>query len=162
MIELKKKNISLYIITLVLLMLDQIIKYIVDKSLDLMQSIKVVENFFSITYVRNDGAAWSILSGNRIFLIMITIVAMILIYVFFIKNKKLSRLENVTYGILYSGIIGNLLDRIFIGSVIDYLDFNIFGYNFPVFNLADMCIVISVILLVILIFRGEKDANKNK
>lgn len=143
-------------------MLDQIIKYIVDKSLDLMQSIKVVENFFSITYVRNDGAAWSILSGNRIFLIMITIVAMILIYVFFIKNKKLSRLENVTYGILYSGIIGNLLDRIFIGSVIDYLDFNIFGYNFPVFNLADMCIVISVILLVILIFRGEKDANKNK
>lgn len=158
----KKKNISLYIITLVLLMLDQIIKYIVDKSLDLMQSIKVVENFFSITYVRNDGAAWSILSGNRIFLIMITIVAMILIYVFFIKNKKLSRLENVTYGILYSGIIGNLLDRIFIGSVIDYLDFNIFGYNFPVFNLADMCIVISVILLVILIFRGEKDANKNK
>lgn len=158
----KKKNISLYIITLVLLMLDQIIKYIVDKSLDLMQSIKVIENFFSITYVRNDGAAWSILSGNRIFLIMITIVAMILIYVFFIKNKKLSRLENVTYGILYSGIIGNLLDRIFIGSVIDYLDFNIFGYNFPVFNLADMCIVISVILLVILIFRGEKDANKNK
>lgn len=158
----KKRNVSLYIITLVLLILDQLIKNIVDKSLDLMQSIKVVDNFFSITYVTNDGAAWSILSGNRFFLIVITIIAMIIIYVFFIKNKKLSRLENITYGILYSGILGNLFDRIFLGSVIDYLDFNIFGYNFPVFNLADICIVVSVILLGILIFRGEKDANKNR
>lgn len=157
----KIKNKILYLSLIILVTLDQIIKCVVVKSLDLLQSINIIPNFFSITYVENDGAAWSIMAGNRIFLILITFLAIILIYIYFIKNKKITKLESITYGVLYSGIIGNLIDRIFRGRVVDYLDFKIFSYDYPIFNLADICIVVSVILLIIQVFRGEKNANNN-
>lgn len=64
----------------------------------------------------------------------------------------------IIYGILLGGIIGNLIDRIIYGYVIDYLNFNIFGYNFPVFNFADICIVISIFIIIIEILKGDKNA----
>lgn len=161
-IDLKMKNKVIYLIMTIEVVIDQIIKYIICSNLDLFQSLKVIDNLFYITYVENDGAAWSILSGGRIFLILVSFIVMYLFYAFFIKNKKLNLTEKITYGILYGGIIGNLLDRLLRGSVIDYLDVRIFNYNFPVFNFADICIVISIIILGFLIFRGEKNENKNK
>lgn len=152
------------IITLLCALTDQIIKIIVIGTMSVNSSISVIDNFFSITYVENDGAAWSIFSGNRIFLIIISIIALILIYLYFFKNQNLKNFELINYSILIGGIFGNLLDRIKFGKVIDYLDFNIFGYNFPVFNLADICIVVAVILLLIynIINRNEyKDAKNN-
>lgn len=158
----KSRNYSIYIIAMILAVIDQFIKYITMKNLNLYQSINVIDNFFSITYVENDGAAWSILSGNKLILIFLTLVALILINKFYIINQKLNVNEKIIYGTLIGGIFGNLIDRIFRGVVIDYLDFKIFNYNFPVFNMADICIVVSVILLAILILRGEKNANNNK
>lgn len=155
------KNKTIYIIMTIEVVIDQIIKYIICKELNLYQSISVIDNFFYITYVKNDGAAWSILSGNKIFLILMSFLVIWLFYRYFIKNKKLSLIEGTTYGILYGGIVGNLIDRIIRGNVIDYLDTRIFGYNFPVFNFADICIVFSVIVLAVLVLRGEIDANKN-
>lgn len=146
------------IITLVCVLIDQIIKLIIMGTMGIGSSIPVIPDFFSLTYVENNGAAWSIFSGNRIFLISISIIALILVYWYFFKNKNIKTFEFVIYSILIGGIIGNLLDRIKVGSVIDYLDFKIFNYNFPVFNFADICIVISVILLLIYSFKGE---NKN-
>lgn len=137
------------IITLLCALADQIIKIIVMGTMGINSSISVIDNFFSLTYVENDGAAWSIFSGNRIFLIIISIIALILIYLYFFKNQNLTKFELINYSILIGGIFGNLLDRIKFGKVIDYLDFQIFGYGFPVFNFADICIVISVILLLI-------------
>ena len=137
------------IITLLCALLDQIIKIIVMGTMGINSSIPIIDNFFSLTYVENDGAAWSIFSGNRIFLIIISIIALVLIYLYFFKNQNLKKFELINYSILIGGIFGNLLDRIKFGKVIDYLDFNIFGYSFPVFNFADICIVISVILLLI-------------
>lgn len=155
------KNRIIYIILAIEVVIDQIIKYIICKELSLYQSIRVIDDFFYITYVKNDGAAWSILSGNRIFLILMSLLVIWLIYRYFIKNKKLNLTEQATYGIIYGGIIGNLVDRLLRGNVIDYLDIRIFGYNFPVFNFADICIVFSVIVLAVLVLRGEEDANKN-
>lgn len=137
------------IITLLCALADQIIKIIVMGTMGINSSISIIDNFFSLTYVENDGAAWSIFSGNRIFLIIISIIALILIYLYFFKNQNLTKFELINYSILIGGIFGNLLDRIKFGKVIDYLDFQIFGYGFPVFNFADICIVISVILLLI-------------
>ena len=137
------------IITLLCALLDQIIKIIVMGTMGINSSIPIIDNFFSLTYVENDGAAWSIFSVNRIFLIIISIIALVLIYLYFFKNQNLKKFELINYSILIGGIFGNLLDRIKFGKVIDYLDFNIFGYSFPVFNFADICIVISVILLLI-------------
>lgn len=147
---------------MICIIVDQIIKFIVFNCLKLNESITVITDFFNLTYVRNDGAAWSIFSGNRLFLIFIAFVTIVLIYLFFIKNKQISKMESITYGLLLGGIGGNLIDRISIGSVVDYLDFNIMGYNFPVFNLADICIVVSVFLIIIEVFRGEINENRSK
>lgn len=153
-----KKIISL---SVVIVLLDQIIKFFIT-TLELHQKITIIQDFFYITYVRNDGAAWSILSGNRIILILVGVFALLLIYFFLIKNKKLTNLEQISYGILTGGIIGNLIDRIIHGFVIDYLDFKIFNYYFPVFNLADIMIVIGMFLIIIQVLKGDKNEQTNR
>lgn len=150
------------LISTICILIDQITKLIITSNFKLNESISLIDNFFSLTYVRNEGAAWSIFSGNRLFLILIGILAIILIYQFLIKNKQLKKLEIFTYGLLLGGIVGNLIDRVVLGYVIDFLDFLIFKYNFPVFNLADTFIVVSVFLIIIDIVRGEAHENSRK
>lgn len=150
-----KKEFKIILFSVIIVLIDQIIKYIVKTNLNLFESIKVTD-FFKITYVENTGGAFSILSGN-VFLFVITgILCLVLFYIFFIKNKSLKNIDIILYSIFIGGIIGNMIDRIINKSVIDYLDFKFF--NFPIFNFADICIVISVLL--ILLFRGEKHDNK--
>lgn len=156
---------KMFIISIILICLDQIIKLIVSNNLVLGESITVIDNFFYLTSVRNYGAAFSILLGNRFFLIIVGFLALFIIYNFFIKNSKLNKLEEITYSLLIAGIIGNLIDRVVRGFVIDYLDFKIFNYNFPVFNLADILIVLSVISILILTFKEEvygKNTSRRK
>lgn len=141
------------------ILIDQIIKIIITTNLKFTESINVIKNFFRITYLRNNGAAFSILSGNRIFLILITLIALLIIYIFLIKNKNINKIETICYGTLIGGIIGNLIDRVRLGYVIDYLDFNIINYNYPVFNFADICIVVSTILLLIISIKEVKHGN---
>ena len=148
------------IIGIICLVIDQLLKLLVLNNLILNISNEIIPSFFSLTYVQNEGAAFSILSGNRIFLILITLFALIFIYLFLIKKDLYKGINSTIYGVLYGGIVGNLIDRLLRGYVIDYLDFNIFGYNFPIFNFADICIVISIILVIILsIFRGKDNEN---
>ncbi|MEG0021551.1 MAG: signal peptidase II [Bacilli bacterium] len=156
----KKKLIPL--IALIGIMLDQLIKIIVVKKLDLFEQIVIVKNFFTITYVRNEGAAWSMFSGHSEMLIIVAILVLILFYFYFIRNQQLKKEEIILYGTLMGGIFGNLIDRILTGSVIDYLSFTIINSEFPVFNLADILIVVSIALLVIISFKGEKNENRNK
>lgn len=150
-------------ISLLLIVIDQIIKILVINKMALQQSIIVINNFFNITYVRNTGAAWSILSGNVLLLIMISVLALVTIYYYLIKDKDLNKIDIVSYSMLIGGIIGNLIDRIVHGYVIDYLDFKIFNYNFPIFNIADTLIVISIIIIGISLIVGEyREQNRNK
>ena len=88
-------------------------------------------------------------SSNLVLFIVIGIIAIYLIWRFFIKDKQLNNYYIVIYSMLIAGIIGNMIDRILYGYVIDYLSFNIFGYSFPIFNLADTFIVVSIIMLII-------------
>jgi len=153
---------KILLIAFVCTLVDQIIKNVLISVLSVGSSISVIDGFFSITFLENTGAAFSILSSNTLFLILISILALNLIYFFLIKGKKLNNFEEIIYGILIGGIIGNLIDRVVHGSVIDYLDFNLFGYDFPVFNFADICIVVSIILIIISICKGEKHGVSNK
>ncbi len=139
-------------IMLLIILLDRASKILITN----IGSFNVINNFFNITLTHNTGAAWSLLNGYRLFLIVIAIIEIFLIYNIFIKGKKLNKLDNVVFGMLLGGIVGNLLDRIIYGYVIDFLDFNIFGYDFPIFNLADIMIVISIGILLYLVARGEK------
>ncbi len=149
-------------ISLCLVLVDQIVKVLITKILGLHESIIVIKDFFSLTYVRNTGAAWSILSGNTLLLVLISIIALVFIYHYLIKDKVLNEIDVVSYGILIGGIVGNLIDRIIHGYVIDYFDFKIFNYNFPIFNIADVLIVISVIIIGISLIVGEyREQNRN-
>lgn len=148
---------KIVLISSILFILDQMTKLIVGFCIDLNTSVTVIKDFFCISNVHNYGAAFSVLYGNTIFLIIISLVALFLIYHFMIKDKDLGKFDIVIYSLLIGGIFGNLFDRVIYGYVVDFLDFNIFGYGFPVFNIADICIVISVILLIIDSFRGGKN-----
>lgn len=145
------------VISFICIIIDQLIKIIVTNNLDLNTELIIIDNFFSLTNVQNDGAAFSILSGNRIFLICVSLCALILLYFLFVKDKKLKNIDKIIYGVLLGGIIGNLIDRVLYGYVIDYLSFNIFGYSFPIFNFADICIVLSMIGLIIWSCIGGKN-----
>lgn len=149
------------LLSLIVLVFDQILKFIIRSKLVLNETINVIANFFNITYVENDGAAWNILSGNKIILILIALLVLFFIFYYFIFNKKLNKIEVIAYSLFIGGLLGNLWDRIFIGRVIDYLDFKIFGYNFPVFNLADICIVLGVLIIIINEIRGEINGKNN-
>lgn len=152
----KKKSL---IIAVILLLIDFISKLIININFKLLESTTVISNFFSITKVYNSGASWSILTGSRWLLVILAIIILIVLYQY--QNKFFKNTRNtVTFGLLYGGIIGNLIDRIVYGYVIDFFDFNIFGYNYPVFNFADIFIVLGVVLLVIAIIKKE-DINEN-
>lgn len=143
------------IYSLFLIVIDQVIKFLIVNNIRLNSSVNMINNFFEITNVKNTGAAWSILSNNVLLLIIIAIFALVVIYHIFIKDKKLLKYQAYAYATLYAGIIGNLIDRVFLGYVIDYLSFNIFGYNFPVFNMADMYIVLSMIVIIFYIYKED-------
>ena len=143
-------------LSLVLVMLDQLLKIVIVNTLKIGQSIKIISNFFNITRVSNYGAAWNILSGKGIIFIILAFVALFMIYYYLIKNSELKKFQIIYYSLIIGGIIGNLIDRIFRGYVVDFLDFNIFGYDYPVFNFADIFIVIGTIILVIQILKGRE------
>lgn len=155
-------NKKIAIFSTVFIVIDQLIKIIISNTISLNDSIEVIKDFFEIANVHNFGAAWSMFNGNVIMLIIIGLAALIFIYFSFLHNKKLKKVEEITYSLLIGGIVGNLIDRIVLGYVVDYLSFNIFGYMFPVFNLADIGIVISVFIIIIMSIQEEIECKKLK
>ena len=151
----KKTNINI-LITMLIVVIDQISKELINIYLRLNESIKIINNFFYITNAHNEGAAWSILSGNTLILIIITFIAIYLIH------KYTKEYKGIFKYILYGGIIGNLIDRIFYGYVRDFIDFRIFNYNYPVFNISDICIFIGIFILVIKIVKDEKNGSTSR
>ncbi len=148
------------IISLIVIIIDRILKVLVTNNFVLNVRNKIIDGFFYITNCHNEGAAFSLFSGNVLFLIFITLIVLFLIYRT-INKENVNKIGILAYGLLLGGILGNLYDRIFYGYVIDYLDFVIFKFNFAIFNLADTAIVIGAILLIV--FEGsDNDGRKNK
>lgn len=153
---------KVYIIALIVFILDQISKAIISTYMTLNSSIKIFEKFFYLTYINNTGASWGILKDNRYLLIILSLIAIIILirYINSFKNTKMNKLG---LGFVLGGILGNLADRVLYGYVKDFFDFYIFNYDFPIFNIADIFIVIGVILLIISILRGEdKNGSSSK
>lgn len=144
---------------ILLVVLDQASKIyltLVNKTSPI--DLEVIRGFFRITYTCNDGAAFSILKGKRVFFIIMTIVVVFLIVYYLLKNK-VYWVEKYSLLLIISGAVGNLIDRIMYGYVIDFLDFIIFGYDFPVFNIADSFITIGAIGLIISILFLNKEGE---
>ena len=144
---------KMIIYVFIFLLIDQISKGLVNIYMNVNESIKIFD-LLNLTYVHNKGAAFSMLEGARWLFIILGVVALNLIFIFFIKDKKLNKLEIIIYSLLLSGIIGNLIDRLLYGYVIDFIDINLF--NFAIFNFADSFIVIAIILLMIGMIKCKK------
>ena len=149
---------KIFIISSIILFIDIISKRLVIGSLLVSESISIIDNFFRITYALNTGVAFSMIEGYVGFIIIMTVIVIMMIFKY-VKNNNISKYEEIGYSFILGGAIGNLLDRVIYGYVIDFLDFNIFGYDFPIFNIADSFIVIGVLILGIISFRevGEKN-----
>lgn len=154
----KKK---IYLLTFIVLILDIVSKTIIKNTLTLYESIVVIPNFFNLTYVINDGAAFSILEGRQVLLILLAFILFDVI-IYYLRKDKLNNYKVVYYSFLIGGLLGNLFDRIIYNGVIDFLDFKIFCFNYPIFNLADTFIVISVFLMLIEVFRKDLYGNNSR
>ncbi len=150
------------IIIIVGIAIDQITKQIIIDNIKIIgtdsfgrpipEPIVVIKDFFSITYAENTGGGWSIFEGKMWFFYIITIIALIA-FGYFMKDFDLKKypIYSVSLILMITGTLGNFIDRIFKKYVVDFLDFIFFGYDFPTFNFADMCLTAGVIGLVITI-----------
>lgn len=142
-----------YLIQVILIVLlfaiDQLSKMVITMNMSLGSSIDVIDGFFNITYVRNTGAGFSILEGHMTFFYIITIVALIFLTYLLVKSQKDPWYSKASFILMIGGTLGNFYDRIVNRYVVDFLDFNIFGYDFPIFNFADTFLCIGVALFVL-------------
>ncbi|PAE26942.1 signal peptidase II [Bacillus sp. 7894-2] len=151
-----------YIIALFVIALDQLTKWLIVKNFELGESVKVIEDFLYITSHRNRGAAWGILQGQMWFFYVITVIVIIGIIYYIQKAAKGKLLLGVSLGLMLGGAIGNFIDRVFRKEVVDFVNTYIFGYDFPVFNIADSALVIGVGLLMIQMLLEEREAKKKE
>ena len=158
----KKSNIILVVILVsVLLGIDLLLKYLVSTYLT---TVNIIDNFFSLTYVLNDGAAFSLFASRTYLLILIAIICLFFI-IYELKNNLDDRVLSIGYSLVLAGLLGNFLDRLIDGYIIDYLSFKILGYNYPIFNFADILIVVGIVIVIIkeiLKERGKKNEVRSK
>jgi signal peptidase II len=165
---LNKKVFLLGVTTGLILILDQITKFYVDSSMRLHESIPVIQGFFSITYVRNPGAAFGFLADasplfRSIFFVAVTGLAVILVVQDIWKSRAEEPLLTFALSLILSGAVGNLIDRVRLGEVIDFLDVYIGSTHWPAFNVADSAISVgAVILFIELTRRGREMQTDSK
>jgi|WetSurMetagenome_2_1015567.scaffolds.fasta_scaffold248301_2 signal peptidase II len=158
------KNFKWLWLSLSVIILDQISKAIIRHFMTEGQSIPILGKFFMLTYTQNTGAAFSLSLGNpsvnRVFFIIITFIAVG--FILYLLNLSQSKWQNMGLALVVGGALGNVIDRIFLGSVTDFLDCDfpdIIMQRWPIFNLADSSIVIAICILAIYILFFEHKKN---
>ncbi|WP_202708525.1 signal peptidase II [Sporosalibacterium faouarense] len=144
------------IIPILLVAIDQTSKYLAVNYLKSIGSIELIEGVFNVTYAINTGAAFSILSGKQVFLILVTtaVTGFLMYYLFKAIKENKSRILKLSLSLIIGGALGNLIDRIRLNYVIDYFDFTLI--NYPIFNVADVFVVCGTILLAYgILFRKD-------
>ncbi|HHX60735.1 MAG TPA: signal peptidase II [Epulopiscium sp.] len=146
---------------LTLVFLDQLTKWLVVLKLKPIHDFPIIDQVFHLTYVENRGAAFGILQGKHLFFIIMTLIVMICIAIYYYKLPQERKYNWMRFSLILlgSGAIGNLIDRIRLGYVIDFLYFKLI--DFPVFNFADICVVVGVSILSIFVLINPDD-NKIK
>lgn len=147
-------NKKTYVIAIFILLFDQISKSLIEIYFKLNESFVIVKDFFSITVAHNTGGAWSILNNHSYLFIIFSVIALVVLIRFMFQFKNNLR-NNIAFACTVAGIMSNLADRLFLGYVRDFLDFKVLGYDYPIFNIADIAIVVGVLLLIVAIFKGE-------
>lgn len=150
-----------YIIAAIIIVIDQISKWLIVKNMELGENITVIENFLYITSHRNRGAAWGILQGQMWFFYIITAVVIIGMIYYIQKYTKENKVMGIALGLMLGGAIGNFIDRLFRKEVVDFINTYIFSYDFPIFNVADSALCVGVALLFIqMLLEGKQEKEK--
>ncbi len=145
------------------LILDQLSKIYIDNNFALSESKRVFENFFHITYVRNPGAAFGMLSDNAYrvpFFISVSVIATVGIIWYLYRLPQNKPWQYPALGLILSGALGNLIDRLRLGEVIDFLDFHWYNYHWPAFNLADSAICVGVGIMLVCTWQEERERKQ--
>lgn len=161
------KYLFLFVISSALIVIDQYTKFMVTLHIPLNYSVKVVDGFFNLTHIRNSGVAFGIFSDQHselkpYLLIFISIIAIMAILIIFHQTGKNKKMAQTGLVLVFSGAIGNLIDRVLHKEVIDFIDFFIHNNHWPAFNIADSCITIGVMLMVADMFvSGETSSSSD-
>lgn len=157
-----RKYLMFIVVALLLVLIDQVTKLYIDQSMSLYASIPVIDSFFSITYVRNPGAAFGMFAGSgfRIpFLTGVSLLAMIVIIFVVHKLPGKEKTPVIALSCIFAGACGNLIDRIRFGEVIDFLDVYWKNHHWPTFNIADSAICLGVLLYVLFTMKEERQQS---
>ena len=144
-----------YLIALAVLLIDQFIKRLIERTILVGQSVHLIPGLLSLTHVRNTGAAFSIFTGCSPYLALVSFLIILGVLYFHHRFPAKGTLIEVGLALVLGGSLGNLIDRLFHSHVVDYLDIHIW----PVFNFADMMINLGVLLIIIKLIRKEKNAS---
>ncbi|MBA5253492.1 signal peptidase II [Enterococcus hirae] len=148
-----------FMISGLLVALDQWVKWWIVNDLSLGETKTLIPGVLSLNYIRNTGAAWSMLEGKMWFFVIITVIAVIVVVTLMVKNRKQGNRWLLTgLSFILAGAIGNFIDRVRLGYVVDMFQTDFM--NFPIFNVADMTLVCGVILILIYIILDEKEQGK--
>lgn len=155
-----RRNISYFLFILVMIALDQAAKFVISRTVELYESRPVIPGFFSITRIHNRGAIFGAFnqSNNQVVFIALTaasLLALGLVVFYFFKTPPSDRLMKISLALIMAGALGNLLDRITRGFVIDFLDVYVRNAHWPFFNVADSCISVGAVLMLFIFFRRK-------
>lgn len=149
-----------YIIAGLIIAVDQFTKWLVVQNMEVRESIPIIENVLYLTSHRNTGAAFGILQGQMWLFFVATIGVTAVVIYMIQKQLDGSRWYGTALGLILGGAIGNFIDRMLEGAVVDFVDIYIFNYNYPIFNVADMSLVAGVIMVLIHVLLEEKRQEK--
>jgi signal peptidase II len=148
----------IWIVMVLGVVIDQVTKFLAVNYLPFETAVPIIGNIFSLQYIHNEGAAWSLMSGRVGLLIVITVIVTIFIGYLLYKTPKEQKLMRFSFALLIAGALGNIIDRVRLGYVIDFLSFP----NFPIFNIADCCVTVAIAFIIILTLLDLKKDNANK
>lgn len=145
------------ILTTILVVVDQLTKYLTVQTIDLHEVIEIIPNVLSFTYIQNSGAAWSILEGKMWFFYIVTIIVIAFLLYYLYTEAKTDKILGIILSIVLAGTIGNFIDRLVFQYVIDMIKLDFI--NFPIFNVADILLTVGVGVLIIFTFYEERNTT---
>jgi signal peptidase II len=155
-----KKNRLFWLVAIIGLVLDRITKELIVRNFSESQTLPIISGFFHFTYVVNTGAAFSFFTNGVNWLRWLSLIVSLGLMIFALITPRIKPIEQLGYGFILAGALGNGIDRFLLGYVVDFLDFRII--NFPVFNIADICINFGIIFLLIASFPSLNTSDKRR
>jgi len=152
-----KRHTPYFILILVILVIDQITKFVIAKNIPFYGSVPVIPNFFSLTHIHNKGAIFGMFSqrGGTLVTILLTaasLIALVMVIFYFFKTPTSQKSLKIALTLILAGAVGNQIDRFFRGYVIDFIEVHVKRFYWPTFNTADSCITVGALLLIFIFF----------